>query len=442
MKSGMSVRAAAPFVLLLLMASPLHATDGHFLHGVGAVNSAMGGAGVASNADLLGAFYLNPAGLLDGEGTRVALSMELFKADRTVSSRITGFGGGSTRSKSEFVPVPAFAWATAVNDKLTVGVGGLGIGGFGVDYAQDNGNPILAPRPMGFGQVFSNFGLMKVSPALAFKASEKLTLGFALNVDWASLAVDPMPTASPAFDPGPDGVPMTQDDRAFYSRATATDGAFGFGFQAGLIFNATDHVNLGLSYSSPEWFQDFEYHAVYENPNLPNFGQARSFTFALDVPAVYIGGIAVDSDRLLWTADAKYITYSSTAGFDQQGFDQTGAVKGFGWDDIWVLATGLQVSPSDRFSLRGGWNYSQNPVPDELSMFNVPAPAIMQNHLTLGLGFVPFQGVDVNLAYYHVFETSISGPMFGPTGAMPGSSVDSRMFEDSVIMSFSFTTGK
>jgi len=441
MKTGMSVRAAAPFVLLLLMAAPLHATDGHFLHGVGAVNSAMGGAGVASNADLLGAFYLNPAGLLDGEGTRVALSMELFKADRTVSSRITGFGGGATRSKSEFVPVPAFAWATSVNDKLTVGVGGLGIGGFGVDYAQDNSNPILAPRPMGFGQVFSNFGLMKVSPALAFKASEKLTLGFALNVDWASLAVDPMPTASPAFDPGPDGVPMTQDDRAFYSRATATDGAFGFGFQAGLIVNATEHVNLGLSYSSPQWFQDFEYHSVYENPNLPNFGQARSFTFAMDVPAVYIGGIAVDTDRLLWTADAKYITYSSTAGFDEQGFDQTGAVKGFGWDDIWVLATGLQFSPTDRFSLRGGWNYSQNPVPDGLSMFNVPAPAIMQNHLTLGLGFMPFDGVNVNLAYYHVFETSISGPMFGPAGPIPGSSVDSKMFEDSLIMSFSFATG-
>ncbi|MFQ5538142.1 MAG: OmpP1/FadL family transporter [Gemmatimonadota bacterium] len=442
MKFRMRIQAILPVVALLVVAPPLQATNGHFLHGVGAINSAMGGAGVAATGDILGSFYLNPAGLHDGNGTRVALSMELFKADRTISSSVPGFGAGSTRSKSEFVPVPAFAWATAINDKVTVGLGGLGIGGFGVDYPQDNTNPVLAPRPFGFGQIFSNFGLMKVSPALAFAVNDKLQLGFALNVDWATLAVDPMPVASPAADPGPDGQPFTQDDRAFYSSATAADGAFGVGFQAGLIYKATGNLNLGLAYSSKQVFDDFEYNSVYENPNLPNFGQARIITFAMDVPAVYIGGFSYHNDQLMVNGEARYITYSKTAGFDKQGFDQTGAVQGFGWDDIWVLAGGLQLSPSEKVALRGGWNWSQNPISEDVAFFNGPAPAIVQNHLTLGLGFTPFEGVDVNLAYYHVFENSVTGPMYGPTGPIPGSSVTHKMFEDSMIATFTFTPKK
>lgn len=426
--------SALSLALLLFSASPATATDGHFLHGVGAVNSAMGGAGVAYTGDLLGALSLNPAALHNGAGTRMALSFEMFKADRTVSSTMPGFGSGSTQSKSGFVPIPAFGWATRLNDKVTVGLGGLGIGGFGVDYAQDNTNPVLGPRQMGgFGQVYSNFSLLKITPAVSFAAGDKLQLGVALNVDWASLAVDPMPTASPAYDP----VTGTQ----VYSRATAADGAFGYGFQAGLIYKATSALNIGLAYVSKQSFEDFEYDAMYENPNLANFGQARTITFAMDAPAIYSGGIAYEASKLLVTADAKYITYSSTAGFDQSGFDPTGAVLGFGWEDIWVYSGGLQLSPNEKISLRAGWNYSENPISDDMSLFNIPAPAIVQQHGTLGLGFQPFENITVDLGYYHVFENSISGPMFGPTGPIAGSSVDSSMFEDSFLLSFSLKPG-
>ena len=51
--------------------TPARATDGHFLHGVGAVNNAMGGAGVAAPVSILGTFYLNPAGLIAFDGLRV-----------------------------------------------------------------------------------------------------------------------------------------------------------------------------------------------------------------------------------------------------------------------------------------------------------------------------------------------------------------------------------
>lgn len=424
--------------LLLLPGSAAFATDGHFLHGVGAINSAMGGVGVAAPSSILGAFYVNPAGLAAFHGTAIELGFELFKPDRTLSSSAGPFSG-STRSTSQFVPVPAFGWSReVVNDKVVVGVAGLGIGGFGVDYPVDPRNPIVAPRPFGFGTIYSNFSLMKIIPAVGWQATHRLRLGAALNVDWASLAVDPMPTAAPAVDPGPDGTPGTADDRAFYSRATDASGAFGLGAQLGMQYDMGQGVSLGLAYTSVQRFHRFEYHAVYENPNLPSYNTPRDIRFAMDVPAVYAGGLAWSPRPCLTLGvDGKYITYESTRGFSEAGFGPDGAVKGFGWKNIWSVASGAQLRATSKFALRAGYNYSGNPIPSELSMFNTPAPAVVQHHLTVGAGYV-FDGFGVDIGYYHAFRNSVTGPFQTMGGAAPGTSVTSSMVENSFLVGVTY----
>jgi long-chain fatty acid transport protein len=436
-------RAPAMLAALLVgVSASARATDGHFLHGVGAINSAMGGVGVAAPSGLLGAFYVNPAGLAALHGTRVELGFEMFKPDRTISSS-AGAVRGSTTSSSEFVPIPAFGWSHSLrNDRVVVGVGGLGIGGFGVDYHIDAANPILAPRPYGFGEVYSSFQLMKIAPALAMTVTPKLRVGAALNMDWASLAVDPMPIAAPAVDPGPDGQPNTADDRAYYSRASDADGSFGIGFQAGVQYNVTPMLVVGASYTSPQLFQKFQFGAIYENPNLSSFNSARTIRFAMDMPAVYgVGVAAVDSDWLSLGLDAKYITYAQTRGFDKSGFAADGSVRGFGWDNIWTVAAGLEVRPTERLATRLGYNYSGNPIPDALSMFNAPAPAVVQHHATFGLGYVMPNGLGVDVAYYRAFQNSITGPFQTPAGAMPGTQIKSSMSEQSFLIGFRFAPG-
>jgi long-chain fatty acid transport protein len=434
------VRWIAVAAALLAVTRTAGATDGHFLHGVGAINSAMGGIAVARSSSILGAFYTNPAGLANFSGTRMELGFELFRPDRTVSSSMGSFAG-STTSSSEFTPIPAFGWSRALKgNRVVVGVAGIGAGGFGVDYHTDATNPILMPRPLGFGQVFSSFQLMKIIPAVAIRATSKLRVGFAANVDWASLAVDPMPIASPAVDPGPDGVPNTADDRAFYSRATDADGAFGFGVQAGVQYAVTPTISLGASYVSPQRFQKFEFDAVYENPNRADFNTARTITFGLDVPAVYGAGLAyTPSSRLTTGIDAKYITYASTRGFKASGFASDGAVRGFGWENIWSFATGVELRATKQFTTRAGYNYSGNPIPDALTMFNMPAPAVVQHHATVGLGYEITGGFGVDLAYYRAFKHSISGPFQSMAGAVPSSNVTSSLSESSFLIGFSYS---
>lgn len=424
--------------LLAVAAPSARATDGHFLHGVGAVNSALGGIGVGAPSSLLGAFYVNPAGLVTYRGTTTELGFEMFKPNRTIASSAGG-QSGSTTSSSEFVPIPAFGWSRELkSDRLVVGVAGLGIGGFGVDYRTDQTNPILAPRPYGFGAVYSNFSLMKIIPGIGYRVNDRVRVGGAMNLDWASLAVDPMPVAAPAVDAGPDGIFNTADDRAYYSRATDADGSFGIGAQVGVQVELSTDVWAGLAYTTPQVFQRFRFDGVYENPNLPSFGMPRTIQFAMDVPAVYAGGIAFAPGMgLLAGIDAKYIDYAHTRGFDKKGFGPDGAVLGFGWRSIWSVGTGIEVKPN-AVAFRIGYNYSQNPIPSDMAMFNAPAPAVVKHHATAGLGYTFESGLTVDLAYYRAFKGSVEGPFQTPAGALGGTSVKSSLSEQSVLLGFTF----
>lgn len=414
------------------------ATDGHLLHGVGAVNSSLGGIGVASNASLLGSFYVNPAGLATFEGTNMEMGFELLYAERSVGSS-AGPMSGSTTSAADLTPIPAFGFSTRLANGVVIGLSGLGIGGFGVNYASDPTNPILAPRPNGFGQVYSNFQLLKISPAVAWSMSPKLRLGIAANINWESLAVDPMPIATPDFDPGVDGIPGTADDRAFYPSAAAADAVFGFGFQVGMQYDLSEKIIVGASYTSPQVFSEFEFNSTYANPNLPSFGTPRTFTFRMDVPAIYAVGVALNpSAKLHLGADVKYVTYGSTEGFEKKGYNPDFSVQGFGWEDITVLSLGGQYRLGEKITLRAGYHYSGNPIPDEQSMFNIPAPAVVQSHITAGLGYTLVPGVDINVSAYQALENSITGAIYRPT-ALPGTSVTNTLKETSILVGFTFS---
>ena len=438
--------------LLLLGPVPrAFATDGHFLHGVGAINSAMGGAGISAPESLLGTFNLNPAGLMAFDGLRMEFSMEMFQADRTVSSSApTPTGGtlsGSTQSKKSFVPIPAFGASYRLpGDRVVLGLAGIGAGGFGVDYPASapgaSANPILLPQPNGFGQVYSDYSLLKIAASVGWAVIDDLWIGAALNVDRAALAVMPMPAAAPDFDPA--------TGTAFFPSAAAADGAFGVGFQVGLMYTVNEIFAFGASYTSEQWFRPFEWNSTHANPNLADFGQPRSFSFKLNVPAVVGGGVAVQAiPELLLTADFKYYFYKHTAGFEIPStgpFNPDGSLAGFGWDNIYSIAFGLKYGPADIVALYGGYNFSDNPVPDHLSMINIAAPAIVQHHISVGVGIRATKQFEITAAYYHAFRNSGTGsflnldPVSGETVSVPGTSVTNSMQENSVLLQFSYVS--
>jgi len=435
-----TVRLSGPLVAFALIAlvgagapRPAAAGNGHFLHGVGAVNDALGGAGVAFPNDALGALNLNPALLARLDGYQFQFSLENVGQDNAVESRVGPFSG-RTEDEGDDAAVPAFGWTRHKQDsRLAYGMGFLGLAGFSVDYPQDSTNPIFAPQPFGFGRLYSSYQYLKIPFAVAYRVNDRLSLGASLNLARAVLAGDPVGFAAPDCSGSPGG-PV-----CFFPRLDS-DSAMGHGITVGVHFQATPQFAFGGSYTSETKFEDFEWNSTHANPNLPNFGTARKIKFELGAPAVAALGVAWTPTAKLGVAlDAKRIFYSSTPGFGDSGINPTtGAIRGPGWEDIDVFALGLQFAATPKLTLRGGYNKADNPIPDSQTFFSLFAPGIFEDHATAGFGFQATDSMRLDLAYYRAFKNEASGPLFSLAGPVPGASVQQEIALESIVLTVSF----
>jgi len=420
---------------LLALAAPAAALDGHFVPGFGARNTAMGGAGAAlTNTDPLTALGFNPAALTAIDGDQVQFGIELIKGSPEISSTVqTPFGAvsGKTDDDSGLQPLPDVAWARhKKGSNWAVGFGTLAMAGFVTDYPQDSSNPLLAPQPFGFGRVNSEYQYLRLPLAVAYQVNPKLSIGGALTLGYARLSSTAAAFAAPDCS-GP--------TTCYYPAANSED-AWGQGFQLGLLFRATPTWSLAASYTSEQSFQDFEYNSSVANPNLPTFGLDRSFKFNVGVPAQAVVGTAWSPTSTLDLAlDVRWIGYDGVDGLGQSGFNPDGSLRGFGWDDIVVVALGGEWRVGPHWALRAGYNHADSPIREELAFFSTPAPATFSNHASVGLGYKVDQQLRLDVAYYRGFRHDVSGPFVSPAGPVPGTEVTQSNASDSFLATLGLT---
>ena len=83
--------------------------------------------------------------------------------------------------------------------------------------------------------------------------------------------------------------------------------------------------------------------------------------------------------------------------------------RGFGWSDVNVYKLGVEYAYSKNMTLRGGYNHGDNPIQARDVSFNILAPGVVQDHLTLGLTYKTSTGGELTFAYMHAFSKSVSG---------------------------------
>ena len=413
-------------------ATPAAATDGTYLQGVGAVNASMGGAGVAATTSLLGSFYLNPATLMAYDGTRMEFAVTYHNPSLTVGSTRGGLTG-QTESSDVSTLIPSMGVSYRVSDRVALGLGILGTGGFAADYPVDPANPVIAPQPEGFGAVRTELKTLQITPSVAYAVSEKVWLGGSLTINRASLALQPYLFEAPVTTPGAGNA----FDRSYYSSAATGDSRFGVGFLGGLMWNINDMVSVGASYNSKQSFGTFEFNSTYANPTQPNFGQPRTLNLKLELPAILAGGFTMTPlPELLIAADVKYLFYEDAAGFAATDplVRADGSISGLGWENVLVLDIGGQYRLSDAVLLRAGYNHADNPIPDQLAAINVGTSSIVRNHVSLGIGWRPARRFEISASYTRGFESSSTGAFSG--GILDGVSVTNERSENAFTLQF------
>ncbi len=82
---------------------------------------------------------------------------------------------------------------------------------------------------------------------------------------------------------------------------------------------------------------------------------------------------------------------------------------GFGWKDILVMKFGVMFSGFCGWDLMAGYSFGQNPIDENNVMFNILAPAVIENHVTFGISKDIAKNHEVTVAFMYAFENSILG---------------------------------
>ncbi len=399
------------FAVAALMVPDAMATNGTNLIGVGPISRSMGGVGVAAPQDAISAIFANPAAMCFGPycpGSQADFAGTYFNP--TVSGKITsnnpGFGFTGTRtadSQMNASVVPAVAVVAPINEKWRFGIGAYGVSGMGVDYKGQDPN---------FQNIYTKLEVMKFAPNVAYMVNPNFSLGLSVSVDYQNLDL----AAGGAHD-------------------------YALGAQLGALYNL-GMFNFGLSYITP---QGVTHKNVSDFP--VGFPPAPDGTFddlELEAPQTLAFGVsATPGSSWLVEFDVKWYNWADAAGY-----------KDFDWEDQWVYALGVQFMATDALALRAGYNYSKNPVKehtgfDPTGSTNVQGvavsntayemlrtigfPAIVEQHMTLGLGYNLSEAVILNLSYMHAFEETFKNASAGDAIIY-----ESSLKEDSVSFGISW----
>jgi long-chain fatty acid transport protein len=392
------VRAATLLLttLLLLVAFDAQATNGYFSDGYGIKAEGVAGAGIAFPQDSL-TIATNPAGLtVPDPGFDVGVDVFLPRRGATINQ-----GGGSTEFDGDDTTtflIPSIGYSYRINPQLVFGLALYGNGGLNTNYPVNPYGRFGAQGPAGV-----NLEQALLSPAIAYSITPDQSVGIALNIGWQRFSAKGIGLFSSfSSDPG-----------AVSNRGN--DDSAGAGVRLGWLGKFGSYVTLGATWQSKTYMGKFNKYAGL-------FADQGSF----DIPATYGFGIAVKPIPD-WTIalDWQKIQYSGVAAVGD-GIDSLFAGvplganngPGFGWRDASVVKLGSSYRLNERATLRVGFSANQQPVQSSQTFFNILAPGVVRDHLTLGASWAVDQKDEISFDYLHAFKNTVNGsgsipPAFG-----------------------------
>jgi long-subunit fatty acid transport protein len=146
----------------------------------------------------MSALHANPALLTELPKIGVVLSTEIFMDNLSATTQRAGQAPHRTDSDGEPGVLPSFAASFRPGDgKVTLGMALLAVAGFRTNWPVDPASLLLAPQPNGFGDLHTELGVAKIPLTLAYKASNKFSLGVSLITYQSRLIINPLPVVKP-----------------------------------------------------------------------------------------------------------------------------------------------------------------------------------------------------------------------------------------------------
>ncbi|QEG22509.1 OmpP1/FadL family transporter [Mariniblastus fucicola] len=367
--------------------------DGFIRDSMGARTAGRGGAnlGYADNGAML---LDNPAAMINMDSMRMTdFGIDLLLTDLSWSDP------DNPRTGAEDNPIPtgqfSYAMKTA-NPNVAVGIGLFSQAGFGAEYTLEGRAPFSGP------QHYKSFGAMaRFLPAISVRMTDRLSVGANLGV-----AINHMELEGPYTLQGPNAFAGTPTK--FDLQATGA----GLSWASGLQYRLSNRTTIGVNYQD-QVKMTLDGNTVVE---IPGLGQSR-FDTKLDVKWPRSLGVGLKHQLrsdLDFGLDVVWFNWSDAF----QSFDNHlsnpdnpvyAAVVGdqlqenlpLNWRDTVSVRTGLQKHLCGGKTLRVGYTYHRNPIPDgTLSPF---VQTNLEHAFALGYGWKAL-GHELDFAYQFSFS--------------------------------------
>lgn len=394
------------------------ATDGYFSHGYGMKAKGMGGAAVAvAGQDAFGGAN-NPATMAFA-GNRFDVGLELFSPWREASrSGGAAFGlDGKAESDTNYFGVPEVAFNYMVRPDVALGVTVYGNGGMNTDYkgGQLSGasacaafNPGAASYNLlcGTGRLGVDLSQLMIAPTIAWQFMPNQSVGLAPLFAYQRFEAKGLQ----AFDnPGLSTSPGNVTNNSH-------DSSTGWGARLGYYGQFTPQFAVGAAYATKMSMSKFgDYKGLFAERGGFDIPSHWSLGVAIRPTAQWL--VALDYERINYS-DVESVNNPSALIFGCPAAGGTNPANclggnsgaGFGWQDINVWKLGVQYALNANWTLRGGYNYSDNPIRSRDVTFNILAPGVVQHHLTAGATYAWANRHEVTGMFMYAFNNDTTGP--------------------------------
>jgi long-chain fatty acid transport protein len=416
--------ATASILPLVLLPGMALATNGYFSHGYGVKSMGMAGVGIALPQDGLAA-ATNPAGTAF-VGNRLDLGLTWFRPTRGSEIEGNSFGPGMPNlngsydaNESQNFFIPELGYAQQLSPNWAMGVAVYGNGGMNADYGTSPFQPMAGPIPIGSGGV--DLSQLFISPSLAWKINENHALGIAVNLAYQRFKIEGVqPFAWAGYSESP----------ANFSN-NGYDSSYGWGVRIGYTGKITPELTLGATWASKTYMTEFDkYKGLFAEQG--DFDIPSNFGIGLAWKATNELTIAGDYQRILYNQVAS-IGNPDTNLYQGNLFGSSNG-PGFGWENVNVWKIGAAYAMGD-WTLRGGYSYVDQPIPESQTFLNTFAPGVVQHHLSLGATWRVSKDGELSMQYTHAFKETVNGvnSIGAPLG---GGEANIWMYEDSLSVGY------
>jgi long-chain fatty acid transport protein len=462
------ISTLAALIIILAIVSTAVASNGTQIGTVGAKSTAMGSA-FRGLADDWSAAYFNPAGITQFSGKwEIGLSLGMimprgsYQAYPYADRPFAGLSTEKVDATARNFLVPAMGVFYKATEKLSLGLSVYAPNGLGTEWDLISvpaayGNPGAISKEKEF---FSDHQVIDIQPTVAYKLSEKLSVGLGVKYTWGKMdlrevmlpltdlqiynayggqlpiqTIDALLGGIKQIGLLSPALPDIDPNRVIADINLEGTG-FAYGANLGVLFKASEKLSIGLSgrYSTDlklkgdfkitAGMPDFRNHvdalvgagqldattaaglkAKFNGTNQP-LADVKDVEANLPLPMVIGGGIAFKAnERLTVTADASFTNWKA---WDKIEITKDGkAVNEFelNWENTLEIGAGVEwlakQTECKKLFLRLGGYTVDSPVPDETMNPTLLDPS--RRYVVTGGFGLKMGKISIDLAYEHVF---------------------------------------